>query len=395
MKKVLKRTLWGILILLVVIIATLIIVPIVFKPQLKELALKEINKSVNAKVNFDFQVSLLKGFPNLYVGLKDLTVVGNDAFAKDTLVSFDEFSVKVNLMSVIGMKNIEVKSILLDHPRFTARVTPEGKVNWDIMKATNAPVAEEVETTTSAPSTIKVALRKFEIRNGDIKYIDDSSKMSATIKDLNFLLSGNMGMDQTDLKINTSIEALTFIMDGMKYLNSAKLGFKGEVGADMVNSAYTFKDNEFSLNAIALSFAGTVKMPKDDIDVDVTFGSNKIDFKSLLSLVPAIYMKGYESLQTSGKLKLDGFVKGTYNDKVMPNANIELLVENAMFKYPALPKSVNNVNIDTKVKFDGTNMDNTTVDVNKFHVEMAGNPFDAEVHISTPMSDMQIAGLFK
>jgi hypothetical protein len=399
MKKLLKRTIQALLILIVLIIAALIIVPIVFKPQLMQLAKKEINNSVNAKVEFkDFQVSFVKGFPNLYVGLKDLTVVGIDSFAHDTLVSFEDFSVKVDLMSVIRMKNIEVKSVLLVKPRLTARINREGKVNWDIAKPsteTTTTTVQPAETATESTSTLKVALRKFEIRDAIIKYIDDSSNMSATIYNLNFVLSGNMGMDFTDLNINTTVDAFTFTMDGLKYINKAKMGFNGNIGADMVNSTYTFKNNDFSLNAIVVNFAGSVKMPKDDIDVDITFNSNKIDFKSILSLVPAIYMKDFEGLKTAGKVKLQGFVKGTYNDKIMPNAGIEFLVENAMFKYPSLPKSADNINIDTKVNFDGTNMDNTTVDVNRFHVELAGNPFDAQVHISTPMSDMQVSGLFK
>ena len=397
MKKAIKRTFQVLGIILVIIIAALIIIPIVFKPQLMDLAKNEINSSVNAKVEFkDFSVSLIKGFPSLYIGLKGLTVVGINDFANDTLVAFKEFSVKVDLISAIKMKNIEVKSVLLDQPNLTAHLTKEGKANWDIVKATDTTKVEEpVDTAAGEPSTIKVALRKFEIRNANVKYIDDSSNMSATIRNLNFLLSGNMGMDYTDLKLNTSIDALTFTMEGVKYLSKAKVGFIGEIGADMTKSEYTFKNNEFYLNAIKLGFAGIVKMPKDDIDVDVTFNSNKVDFKSLLSLVPAIYMEGYEGLTASGSIKLNGFAKGTYNDKVMPSANLDLVVENAMFKYPDLPKSADNININTAIKFDGANMDNTTVDVNRFHVELAGNPFDAEVHVSTPMSDMQIAGLFK
>jgi len=396
MKKFVKRTIQVLLILIVLIIAALIIVPIVFKPQLMELAKKEINNTVNAKVEFkDFQVSLIKGFPNLYIGLKGLTVVGIDDFANDTLVAFDAFSVKVDLMSVFGMKDIKVKSVLLDNPRLTARITREGKVNWDIAKPSTDTIPGNETLSTEESSDIKVALKKFEIRQAVIKYIDDSSNMSATINNLNFILSGNMGMDFTNLSINTTVDAFTFTMDGIKYINKANMGFSGDIAADMVNSAYTFKNNEFNLNAIVVNFGGSVKMPKDDIDVDVTFNLKKADFKSILSLIPAIYMKDFEGLQASGKVKLQGFVKGTYNDKVMPNVGMELLVENAMFKYPALPKSADNINVDTKINFDGTNMDNTTVDVNRFHIELAGNSFDAEVHISTPMSDMQIAGLFK
>lgn len=396
MKKVVKRVIQVFLILMVLIIAALIIVPIVFKPQLMKMAKNEINNSLNAKVGFgDFKVSLIKGFPNLYIGLKDLTVVGVGSFSKDTLVAFDEFGVKVDLISVIKMKNIEVKTVELIHPKLTARINPEGKVNWDIMKATDSTTVAPAETGADEPSTMKVALRKFEIVGGNINYIDDSSNMSASIRNLNFLLSGNMGMDYTDLSINSTIDALTFTMDGIPYLNKAKFLFKGDIGADMVKSEYAFKNNECSLNAILMSFSGMIKMPKDDIDIDIAFNSDKTDFKSILSLVPAIYMEGYEGLKASGKVKFEGNVRGVYNDLIMPNADIQLLVENGMFKYPELPKSVDNVNVDTKVFFDGTNMDKTTVDVNRFHLEVAGNPFDAQMHISTPMSDMQLSGLVK
>jgi len=50
----------------------------------------------------------------------------------------------------------------------------------------------------------------------------------------------------------------------------------------------------------------------------------------------------------------------------MPNAFIALNVDNGMFKYPDLPKAVTDVNIATKVWFDGGNMDNTTVNVDRF-----------------------------
>jgi hypothetical protein len=55
---------------------------------------------------------------------------------------------------------------------------------------------------------------------------------------------------------------------------------------------------------------------------------------------------------------------------------------------------VDNINIAAKVFYDGVVFDRTTVDVDKFHFEMAGNPFDAELHVKTPDSDMQIGARF-
>lgn len=393
MKKFLRRLFWAIVIVLVLFIAMAIIVPIVFKPQLMQIAKTEINKNVNANVEFDdFQVSLIKGFPNLYIGLKGLSVVGVDSFANDTLVAFKEFSVKVNLWSVIDMQNIEVKSILLDEARMKARITKEGLANWDIAKTSETPETEVEDTAASSPINTKVALSKFEIRNANIVYIDDSSNMAAAIRSFNLLLSGNMGMSQTDLDLKTSIEALTFAMDGMNYMKDANLEFNALIGANLDSSIYTFKENKFRINQLALLFEGMVKMPGKDIDIDIKFNTPTTDFKAILSMVPAIYMKDFAGLKTSGKFGIDGFVKGIMGDSVMPNASVALFVENGMFQYPDLPKSVSNVNINTKVWFDGTNMDNTTVNVDKFHLELGSNPFDARLHVATPMSDMQIDG---
>jgi uncharacterized protein involved in outer membrane biogenesis len=319
--------------------------------------------------------------------------VGKGDFEKDTLIAFKTFSIKVDIMSAIKMKNIKVKSILLDHPRISARVLKNGKANWDIMVPDTAAVATK-DTAQGKPIDFRANLKSFEISHAYIKYQDDTAKMSADIKDFNFLLSGNFSATTTDMKISTTIESIDYVMGGIKYLKKTKFGFEAQLGADLANAIYTIKDNEIKLNELSLSLEGVVKMPKEGIDVDIKFKTKKADFKTLLSMVPAVYMKDYSTVQTTGNLKLEGYAKGMYADKKMPNVGLTLVVESAMFKYPALPKSINNIGIDMKLFFDGVQNDNSTVDINKFHFEMANNPFDIILHLKTPISDMNIVGNF-
>lgn len=394
MKKFIKWFFITIISVIILLVAAAIVIPIVFKPQLLRLAKDEINKQVIAKVEFsDFKVSVFKGFPDVYIGLMNLSVVGIEEFEGDTLVAFDEFSVTVDIKSVLAMKDIQVKSVLLKKPVMTAKITKEGKANWDI-----APVSDEEEVPEEAsdePMELNVALKKFEVRNGDVRYIDDESNMKALISNLNFLLSGDLGLSYSDLNIVASIEKLNFYMDGIRYMKDVKADFAGIIGADLDNFAFTFKENVLNLNKIDVKFDGKVAMPTDDIDVDVTFASGKTDFKSLLSMVPAIYMQDFEGLQTSGKLTLEGWVKGTMTETTMPSAHINLEVENARFQYPDLPKSAENIAIQTKIFYDGVDEDKTTVDVSKFHIELGGNPFDMSLSIRNPMTDMYVAGVFK
>ncbi len=380
-------------IVIAVLFLILLVTPFLFKGKIIEFAKKELNSMLTAKVDFsNLKLSFIRNFPNAYVALEDLTVIGTGEFEGDTLVSLGKFSLTVDIMSVIKMENIEVKSVLLDKAKLYAHILDNGHVNWDIMKPSDTP--ESAETEESSDTDIKVALKKFEIRDAYITYRDDSSKMVAMLKDLDFDLKGNMAMDFTELNMQLGIETVDFWMDGIRMLKNARVGFVSEIDADMKNMGFTFKDNEFQLNEIVLKFSGSVKMPGDDIDTDITFATDRTDFKSLLSLIPAIYMKDFEQVQTSGNLTLNGSVKGTYNDKQMPSADINMTVDNAMFKYPDLPKSVDKINIAMKAFYDGEVFDRTTLDVNKFHFEMANNPFDMELHVKTPESDMQVAGKF-
>ena len=57
------------------ILALLIILPIVFKDKIKEIALQEVNKQLTADVGFDkLSISLLKNFPNASISVKDLYI---------------------------------------------------------------------------------------------------------------------------------------------------------------------------------------------------------------------------------------------------------------------------------------------------------------------------------
>jgi hypothetical protein len=65
------------------------------------------------------------------------------------------------------------------------------------------------------------------------------------------------------------------------------------------------------------------------------------------------------------------------------------------FKYPSLPKSVNDINIDMHIENKKNYLDATTVDVNKFHLNMGGNPIDMWAHVKTPISDPDLSAEIK
>ena len=100
-----------------------------------------------------------------------------------------------------------------------------------------------------------------------------------------------------------------------------------------------------------MNFSGMVAMPGDDIETDIQFGTDKTSFKTLLSLIPAMYTKDYQDLKTSGDFSLKGSAKGTYSDadSTLPDITLALSVSNGLISYPDLPEQINNINVISDV----------------------------------------------
>ncbi len=126
--------------------------------------------------------------------------------------------------------------------------------------------------------------------------------------------------------------------------------------------------------------------------LDLRFFTRETSFQTLLSLVPAIYLQDFESLETRGNLALEGTMKGIMKDSLLPDATLKLAVADGYFAYPDLPKDVSDVQISLLVNYDGKEMDRTTVDLERFHLLLGGNPFDMKLHVDHPVSDMHVSG---
>lgn len=394
-KRILKWTGITFLLLLILVIAA----PFLFKDKLVQLVKKEANKSLNAKVDFgDFDLTLFSSFPDFRFKIQNVSVINVEPFNGDTLAYIKELSLDLNIRSVISGDKYQINSLIIDEPIINGIVMHDGKANWDIAKASADAAAEPADT---SATKFSLKLNSLQIKHANITYNDMQGNMSAILKDMNYTMSGDFTQDIFTLSNLLEIAETSFNMDGAGYLTKAKTRFKADLNMDMPNKKYTFKENEFDLNDLGLTFDGFIAMPTDDINMDLKFAAKQTEFKSILSLIPSVYSKDFANVQTQGKLKLDGFAKGTMHSEkdstknTYPSFEVNLAIADAMFKYPSLPKSVNNINIDVHVENKKDYLDATVIDVNKFHLEMAGNPINIWAHVKTPISDPDLAAEIK
>ncbi|RZK67851.1 MAG: AsmA family protein, partial [Pedobacter sp.] len=311
--------------LIVILLAAAAAIPTFFRKEIDAKLKSTINKSINAKVDFkDLDLSLITSFPNLGIKINDLTIIGVDSFAKDTLANVKQLQLNVNLLSVIKGETYQIKSVDLDEPAIYAKILKSGKTNWDIMKKDSA-----ANNNDTAKTAFKVALQKYAIENGNVTYDDASLGFLMELKNLNHNGKGDFTQDLFTLKTQSDIEKLTVKYGGIPYLNKVKLDAELPIDIDMKNMKFTFAENKIKLNELVLSVVGYLAMPNEnDIAMDLKFDAKQSELKNFLSLIPAIYASNFKDMEATGKFAMNGTAKGTYNEKSLPAFDVNLSIEN-------------------------------------------------------------------
>lgn len=388
MNKGLKTGLKVIGITVAAILVLMLLLPFVFKDKVMTIVKNEANEMLNARLDFEsLDISLFTHFPSASIELNGLTLSGIGDFENDTLVSAKSIDVAVNVMSLFGDEGFDVNYIVLDKPSVKAVKLADGRVNWDIMKPDT--VADEAAAEEESDSSFRLKLKNFKITDATIVYMDDSTRMQFYTDKLNLKLSGDMSADVTDIDSKFSCENIYFSMDGVSYLKKAEVGAKLTVSADLKNNKFTLKENSLRLNAIVLNLDGWVSLLDNGaMDMDLKLNTPEINFKEILSLIPAIYQNNFDRLRTTGNMSLTAFAKGRMEGDTFPQFGLTLGVTDATFNYEGMPASVDGIRIAAAVSNPGGDLDKTVIDVSEFRLSMAGNPFKATLYASTPMSDL-------
>ena len=111
MKKIFK--ILGILVVLVVL--ALVAIPYLFQDKIVSFVKDKANEELNATLDFSgYDLSIFSSFPDLTFNINDLHIDGTGVFDSTRLVSIKEAKIVLDLNSVIGGEEYEVKSIAVN-----------------------------------------------------------------------------------------------------------------------------------------------------------------------------------------------------------------------------------------------------------------------------------------
>lgn len=386
-KKILKII--GVVLLLLVIAAFAI--PYLFQYQIKAKIAKAINESVDAKVAFaDADLSLFKSFPQANVSISKLTIINKAPFEGDTLVSVNELNLKMSIKELFKGDNeaMNVEAISSKNGLINIIFNKDGIGNYDIA------LKNQDKKTDGNSKPLVLKIKEYAVENYKFKYFDERSKIKMVLDSINHSGNGDFANEVLDLNTKT-IANVTLDMDKVNYMKNIKVTLDAVLGIDLKNSKYTFKENTAKINELPLAFNGFIQILDAGQLYDLTFKTPTSSFKNFLGLIPSAYSSKLDNVKTTGDFSVIGFAKGMLTDTTVPKFNIAIASNNASFQYPDLPKSVQNIIIDTKIINETGLMNDTFINLDKLSFSIDQDVFNAKATIKNVVENALVDASLK
>jgi uncharacterized protein involved in outer membrane biogenesis len=387
-----KKTLIIVGIVLVLLVASLLVLPLVFKQTLMDKTKTTINQNINGEVEFtDFKLSLIKQFPKLTVELREITLIGKGQFQQDTLLKAKAVSAHTGMFQLFNTENMQIDEISLEAPELKLVVAESGDANWNI-------VAEPADETPQdeTESGLNLQLEKIEISEADFVYDDRQTEMIVGLENINFIVSGKMYGTSAELDTDGGAERFSLLYKGNKYISNLSVETQTKLNIDYEKMDISISKNELLLNRLPLEINGMIQIPNDSMLFNLNLKTSESGFDNFLALVPPGYEKYLEDIETSGSATIAGEVTGFYIGENYPAFNIDMKVVNGNIHYADLPEEIKNISAAISIRKPQGELDLTEVKVENARAEVKNNPLNFNLLmknlVSDPYFDGELAG---
>ncbi|WP_392420151.1 AsmA-like C-terminal region-containing protein [Capnocytophaga canis] len=386
--KIVKKLLKITVIFVVLLVLAMVAIPFFFKDKIKEKAISLVNENINATASLeDVSLSLFRSFPKADVTLTNFSIVNKEPFVGDTLFTAQKIAVKVSVTDLLS-GNYNILGFDLKDASVFIHMNKEGQGNFDIA------LPSETTQKESQSTPFKLGIQSYNIENMKFTFKNDDGDMHLLLDELNHTGKGNFENEVLDLNTKTDLK-ISFSMDKSNFMNRIPVSLDAILGIDLNQQKYTFKENKAIINRLELVFDGFVKLLENGQHYDLTFNAPSNSFQSFLALIPEAYSKEIEKVKTTGDFTLKGNVKGDMVGDKIPTFAMEMTSQKASLKYPDLPKSIQNINIDLKVKNTTGIMNDTQVNLDKFTMTIDEDHFTAKAHVYNVVDNPKVNAALK
>ena len=419
-----------------VIVVVAVALWLVFTPsQLTRIVNKVAANYVTCETHFGrVNLTLFKTFPDVGLRIDEVEVVNPMEDAPSSEVAYiDNLTVGIDLKKYLKEKEVVVHQVLVDELRATLYVDSMGNSNFDIFKHSDD--KDTTKSTFSLDSLPVIDLKKLQVSNSYVNFINEKSHLLASVVDLDLGVSGTLKEGQVDAdvtlkgengKVETNTLALvaehlaldldakghleellgdlklkiekgTLSVGGREYINEKLQASKHDLlkieapfNADLLNKQLLLTDSRLQVDEYALALSADLRLDPMKVDAVVaTDGGWQV--APLLELLPMqVLPKG---MDVDGKVKLLAYASGVPS-ALQVDASVN--VGDGRFHYPkAVPYKVNRIGGDLEASVDLSKKSPSHVKINSLKAHTLNTDLNVQGRVDDLLGDMRVDATVK
>ena len=373
MKKTKKILLWTLIITALIVVQGFIVM-FVYQDEIKNLAVKELNKQLDTPIKvgkIDF--SLFEHFPFAAISFPDVEMKESNNQHQNNLLQAKDISLLFNVWDLVN-KNYHIKKLYLADAHVNIVIDSLGNPNYSIWKASQ-----------SSDEAFKFSIDKIRLENTSVSFKDIQNKKIINLLVKDGELSGDFTEKEFELKaeVATEIEKINF--NGNNYLLDKKAEIATEVLVNLNQSIFEIKKMHVELPEITLDSKGKITYSEKIQNILLNVKGSEMSIQSFISLLPKAQQNKLKDYQSTGDFYFDADIKGSIGPKKVPSIKIKagikngsVTIENEKIKKQKIEQ------VELNVEFtngSSTSLNSAILQINKFKGTLDGNPISAQASI--------------
>ena len=328
--RIIRKVFISILVIVVLLTGAIACLSWIFKDNIIQLAVNEINKhiAVRIEVNPDIELSIIESFPEVSIRFKDVKIYESYTQSKNYMATAKEVFFAFDAWDFINQKYV-IKHLSMQSGAVNLKVDKNGNINYNILKPT---------LKNESKSAISFHLKKINISNVTLSYENEENRQAYTGQAQS--LEATLSLENSTWKVNVAgaLDVSAITIAETEYLKDKKiqLQLNQEYLADekilhILPSLLKIENSDFKVE-------GTVNHHSHNV-IDISISAEKTNIHTLLSLMPKTIYDKLSVYQSEGQVYFNGKVKGDIS-KNNPSISINFGFANASFYHPQLKQKI-------------------------------------------------------
>lgn len=312
-----------------------VLIGLFYSKEIKGLIISELNKNLSTEIKVeDFDFSVIRHFPFASFEMEKVLVYeAVEQPSKDTLLAAERLSLLFNFFEVF-QKDVSIRKIIVKNGSITVRVDADGKDNYHFWKKGGG-----------GDSSGMIDLNKIVLKDVRLMYDDKKDRQLYTMQADQAVLSGSFGADRFSLSCDAKVFVNRLWIHGVDYVTGKKVVLKSGIDVNNKDQIFRFPKSEVRIADVDFLVDGSIDNSKQNWMLDIDVKAKEAGLTSLITILPAPYLKYLGNFKTSGQFVFDASIKGSVNGKNIPDVKITFSVNKGKLSSPDAPASLEQIDL--------------------------------------------------